>query len=134
MPADWTLVAVDLRGRGYSNTLPRPYGMDQHVADVAAVLRHFAAQRPVLVGHSMGAYVALLTADAYPELTRKLVLLDGGLASPFPLPEGADPCGENGEFHTFVTDGPGFAHPLAVTVGETVERDGFVFTDVLPRW
>jgi uncharacterized protein (TIGR00290 family) len=50
------------------------------------------------------------------------------------LPEGADPCGENGEFHTFVTDGPGFAHPLAVTVGETVERDGFVFTDVLPRW
>jgi lipase len=91
MPADWTLVAVDLRGRGYSNTLPRPYGMDQHVADVAAVLRHFAAQRPVLVGHSMGAYVALLTADAYPELTRKLILLDGGLASPFPLPEGADP-------------------------------------------
>src|ERR1700677_1470463 len=90
MPADWTLVAVDLRGRGYSNTLPRPYGMDQHVADVAAVLRHFAAQRPVLVGHSMGAYVALLTADAYPELTRKLVLLDGGLASPVSLPAGAD--------------------------------------------
>jgi uncharacterized protein (TIGR00290 family) len=48
------------------------------------------------------------------------------------LPEGVDPCGENGEFHTFVTDGPGFAHPLEVTVGETVERDGFVFTDVRP--
>jgi diphthamide synthase (EF-2-diphthine--ammonia ligase) len=48
------------------------------------------------------------------------------------LPEGVDPCGENGEFHTFVTDGPGFAQPLDVTIGETVERDGFVFTDVRP--
>jgi uncharacterized protein (TIGR00290 family) len=48
------------------------------------------------------------------------------------LPEGVDPCGENGEFHTFVTDGPGFASPLDVTIGETAERDGFVYTDVLP--
>jgi uncharacterized protein (TIGR00290 family) len=48
------------------------------------------------------------------------------------LPAGVDPCGENGEFHTFVTDGPGFARPLDVTVGEIVERDGFVFADVLP--
>ena len=48
------------------------------------------------------------------------------------LPEGADPCGENGEFHTFVTDGPEFARPLDVTIGKTAERDGFVFTDVLP--
>jgi len=49
------------------------------------------------------------------------------------LPQGVDPCGENGEFHTFVHDGPGFAHPLAVRTGEVVERDGFVFADVLPR-
>lgn len=48
------------------------------------------------------------------------------------LPQGVDPCGENGEFHTFVHDGPGFAHPLAVRTGEVVERDGFVFADVLP--
>jgi uncharacterized protein (TIGR00290 family) len=47
------------------------------------------------------------------------------------LPAGVDPCGENGEFHTLAVDGPGFAHALAVTTGETVERDGFVFTDVL---
>ena len=46
------------------------------------------------------------------------------------LPEGCDPCGENGEFHTFVFAGPMFGRPLAVTVGETVERDGFVFTDL----
>jgi uncharacterized protein (TIGR00290 family) len=48
------------------------------------------------------------------------------------LPEHVDPCGENGEFHTFVHDGPGFAAPLEVRVGVVVERDGFVFADVLP--
>jgi len=48
------------------------------------------------------------------------------------LPAGVDPCGENGEFHTFVTDGPMFRRPIAVRSGEIVERDGFVFADVLP--
>ena len=46
------------------------------------------------------------------------------------LPPGVDPCGERGEFHTFVWDGPGFAPPIDVEVGEVVERDGFVFCDV----
>jgi lipase len=90
MPADWTLVAADLRGRGHSNGLPGPYGYDRHVADIAAVLKHFGADQPVLVGHSMGAYVSLLTQHAYPELVPNLVLLDGGLVSPSPLPEGTD--------------------------------------------
>jgi uncharacterized protein (TIGR00290 family) len=48
------------------------------------------------------------------------------------LPAGVDPCGENGEFHTFVTDGPLFGRPIAVRAGDIVERDGFVFADVLP--
>lgn len=48
------------------------------------------------------------------------------------LPAGVDPCGENGEFHSFAFDGPMFAQPVAFTLGETVERDGFVFTDLLP--
>ena len=48
------------------------------------------------------------------------------------LPPGIDPCGENGEFHTVVTAGPMFAAPIAVEVGEVVERDGFVFADVVP--
>ena len=48
------------------------------------------------------------------------------------LPEGVDPCGENGEFHTAVTAGPMFAVPIPVTVGETVTRDGFVYTDLIP--
>jgi uncharacterized protein (TIGR00290 family) len=45
------------------------------------------------------------------------------------LPPNIDPCGENGEFHTFVFDGPMFAHPLDIEMGEVVERDGFVFAD-----
>ena len=46
------------------------------------------------------------------------------------LPEGVDPCGENGEFHTFCYAGPMFRAPLAIEAGEVVERDGFVFADV----
>jgi uncharacterized protein (TIGR00290 family) len=48
------------------------------------------------------------------------------------LPADADPCGENGEFHTFVSDGPMFATPVPVRAGATVARDGFVFADLLP--
>jgi uncharacterized protein (TIGR00290 family) len=49
------------------------------------------------------------------------------------LPAGVDPCGENGEFHTLAVAGPMFSAALAVEVGEVVERDGFVFADVVFR-
>ena len=48
------------------------------------------------------------------------------------LPPGIDPCGEHGEFHTFVSAGPMFTAPLAIDVGETVVRDPFVFIDLCP--
>ena len=48
------------------------------------------------------------------------------------LPAGIDPCGERGEFHTFAWSGPMFRGPIAVAAGEIVERDGFVFADVVP--
>jgi uncharacterized protein (TIGR00290 family) len=48
------------------------------------------------------------------------------------LPPGVDPCGENGEFHTFVFDGPIFRKVIAVRTGEVVERDSFVYCDLLP--
>ena len=47
------------------------------------------------------------------------------------LPADADPCGENGEFHSFVSAGPMLSRKIAVSVGETVERDGFAFADLL---
>ena len=48
------------------------------------------------------------------------------------LPASVDPCGENGEFHTVVTAGPMLAAPIEVRIGASVEREGFVFTDVIP--
>ncbi|HEX7881919.1 MAG TPA: ATP-binding protein [Afipia sp.] len=49
------------------------------------------------------------------------------------LPPGVDPCGENGEFHTCVVDGPMFRHPLPVVTGECVERDGYAYCDLVLR-
>jgi diphthamide synthase (EF-2-diphthine--ammonia ligase) len=48
------------------------------------------------------------------------------------LPPSVDPCGERGEFHTFVWDGPGFRSPISIEPSERVERDGFVFCDLIP--
>lgn len=48
------------------------------------------------------------------------------------LPDGVDPCGENGEFHTFAYAGPMFRQSIAVSVGKIIERDGFVYADVIP--
>jgi uncharacterized protein (TIGR00290 family) len=49
------------------------------------------------------------------------------------LPAGIDPCGERGEFHSFAYAGPMFSKPIAIASGEVVERDGFVFADVMPK-
>lgn len=46
------------------------------------------------------------------------------------LPSGCDPCAENGEFHTFVYDGPFLSTPVPITVGKTVEREGFCYSDI----
>lgn len=49
------------------------------------------------------------------------------------LPDEVDPCGENGEFHTVAVDAPIFSSPIPVTVGEIVEREGFVYADIVPE-
>ena len=49
------------------------------------------------------------------------------------LPAGVDPCGEYGEYHTFVWDGPLFHHPVEVTVGQVVDRGTAIYADLLPR-
>lgn len=91
MPDGWTLAAPDLRGRGFSGELPPPFGIERHISDITAVLRRYGGRgrRPVLLGHSLGAYLALLTRDARPGLASKTVLVDGGL--PLPLESGSDP-------------------------------------------
>ena len=49
------------------------------------------------------------------------------------LPGSVDPCGERGEFHSFAYEGPMFSKPIAIKSGEVVERDGYVFADVMPH-
>lgn len=83
---DVRIVAPDLRGRGRSAALPPPYGMAQHAADCAAVLDALGIGRAVVVGHSMGAFVATAFAAAHPTRVARLVLVDGGL--PLRAPEG----------------------------------------------
>ncbi|HEY3895245.1 MAG TPA: alpha/beta fold hydrolase [Pseudonocardiaceae bacterium] len=79
-----TFLAPDLRGRGASSGLPGPYGLDAHVADLVAVLDYWGAQRAVLVGHSMGAYLVTRLAAAHPDRCAGVVLVDGGLSLPVP--------------------------------------------------
>lgn len=48
------------------------------------------------------------------------------------LPDDVDPCGENGEIHTVVVDGPMFRDAISVEIGEVIQRDGFAFADIIP--
>jgi pimeloyl-ACP methyl ester carboxylesterase len=83
------LVAVDLRGRGESNSLPGPYGLAAHARDALAVLDALGLERVVLAGHSLGAYVVARVAAEHPERADAAVLVDGGLR--IPGTEGVDP-------------------------------------------
>ena len=84
LAADHRVVGVDLRGRGRSRELPPPYGMVAHAADVAAVIEAYGGGPAVVVGHSMGGFVAVELARGYPMLVERLVLVDGGAPLPFP--------------------------------------------------
>lgn len=84
------VIAPDLRGRARSNALPGPYGLTRHADDLARLLDHLDVDRVVAVGHSMGAFVAVLLAHQHPERVASLVLVDGGL--PIPRPADGDPA------------------------------------------
>jgi lipase len=79
---DNPLCAPDLRGRGRSNHLPGPAGIARHAEDCAAAAEAMGGTPLVVVGHSMGGFVATVLAATRPDLVRALVLVDGGL--PFP--------------------------------------------------
>ncbi|WP_127474512.1 alpha/beta hydrolase [Microbacterium sulfonylureivorans] len=81
-------VAPDLRGRGASNDLVGPAGLQAHADDLAAALDALGIERTVVVGHSMGAFVAVVFAHRHPDRVSRLVLVDGGL--PLDVPAGLD--------------------------------------------
>jgi len=78
--------AVDLRGRGRSNHLPGPFGMKSHARDMADVIKFIGVQSLDVIGHSMGAFVAIALQGTEPKLVKRLTLVDGGI--PLPLPPG----------------------------------------------
>ena len=83
------LVAIDLRGRGLSHAAPAPFGIKQHAADVAAVIRQLNASPAVVAGHSIGAFVALAAARDHAGDVGDVVLVDGG------PPIGVPPSGDS---------------------------------------
>ena len=76
---DYRLIAYDLRGRGDSDKPATGYGLAAHNRDLAALLDHFGVRSTVLMGHSLGAAIALRFAVDHPGRVRRLVLIDGGL-------------------------------------------------------
>jgi pimeloyl-ACP methyl ester carboxylesterase len=105
------LIAVDLRGRGRSRELSGPCGLDVHARDMIAVLDALALERAVIVGHSLGAYIAARLATRYPDRVDALVLVDGGLT--IPESPGAEP-----------------AQFIARFLGPTFERLAMTFPDL----
>jgi pimeloyl-ACP methyl ester carboxylesterase len=73
-----TILAVDLRGRGLSDKPSSGYSLQHHVQDMDCLLKDIGLDMVTLMGHSLGAYVALVFAATYPERTEKLILMDGG--------------------------------------------------------
>lgn len=105
-----TLAAVDLRGRGRSNELPGPFGIPVHGADMLAVLDALKLEQALIVGHSLGAYIAAALAAEHPDRVAGLVLVDGAL----PIPGARD--AEPGPF-------------LEAFLGAALSRLSLVFTD-----
>jgi len=79
------LFAVDLRGRGDSDKPDGPYGMAQHARDVAASMKTLGLGPCVIVGHSMGAFVATALAEQNPELVSGIIMIDGGYVPDLPV-------------------------------------------------
>lgn len=74
----YTVYAPDLRGRGHSNGVGAPYGMQTHAEDLIALLDHLGLDRVDLAGHSMGAFVTLTLLGLHPDRVDRMILLDGG--------------------------------------------------------
>ena len=83
------VIAFDMRGRGGSFNAPPPYGVSVHIADMLELLDSLELERPLLAGHSLGAYVISALASEHPDRAAGVLLVDGGLR--IPGSEGVDP-------------------------------------------
>jgi pimeloyl-ACP methyl ester carboxylesterase len=72
------IIAMDLRGRGLSDKPPTGYSVNHHCKDVLALMDDLGLERPVLMGHSLGAFISLVFAARHPKRVDRLILVDGG--------------------------------------------------------
>jgi pimeloyl-ACP methyl ester carboxylesterase len=72
------VIAMDLRGRGLSDKPPTGYSIEHHCKDVLALMNNRGLERPVLMGHSLGAFISLVFAAQNPQRVDRLILVDGG--------------------------------------------------------
>ncbi len=72
------VIAMDLRGRGLSDKPPTGYSIEHHCKDILALMNDQGLERPVLMGHSLGAFISLVFAAQYPQRVDRLILVDGG--------------------------------------------------------
>ena len=86
LSADYQVFAYDLRGRGDSDKPEDGYSVPIHAADLAALIDELRLERPIIIGHSLGALIALYFAAHYPDKLSKLVLLDAGTPLPWGTP------------------------------------------------
>jgi lipase len=89
LPEAMGLIALDVRGRGFSVDSPAPYDLSTIADDVARCLDHFGLERAVVAGYSMGGWIAALFGLNHPDRVVRLVLVDGGL--PIPMDGDEDP-------------------------------------------
>jgi len=72
------VIAMDLRGRGFSDSPPSGYSVENHCRDIVALMDDQGLERPVLMGHSLGAFISLVFAAKHPHRVERLILVDGG--------------------------------------------------------
>lgn len=84
---DHRLIAYDLRGRGDSDKPASGYSVPTHAADLAALIDTLELERPIIIGHSLGALISLYFAAHYPDKLSKLILIDAGAPLPWETPE-----------------------------------------------
>ncbi|HUG32547.1 MAG TPA: alpha/beta hydrolase [Acidimicrobiia bacterium] len=89
LPENVGVVALDVRGRGASAQTPPPYDLGTIADDIVRTLDHLALERTIVVGYSMGAWVAALFGVNHPERVERMILVDGGV--PMPLEPNTDP-------------------------------------------
>ena len=75
---DYRVLAMDLRGRGRSDKPATGYSIEQHGRDILALLDDLKVKRPVIMGHSLGAFISLAFAARYPDKVERVILVDGG--------------------------------------------------------